>query len=384
MFRHPQRKNAPYPALAAAALVAALTLGCSKAPDGQGQAMPPLPVSVLSVQPTQVPNAIEIMAQTEGAKETEVRPRVGGILMKRLYEEGAPIKAGQPMYQIDRAPYEIALANAKASADQTAREEARLKGLIAQQAVSQKEYDDAVSANEMAQANLRNARLNLSWTTVVAPVSGVSGRSNKSEGNLLTISDAQALTSIYQTNPIWVRFGLSDSDMAKLPQGHITPKNVTGVELVLPDGTVYDKKGKLNFTASNIDTALGTQQLRAEFPNGDNRLLPGQYVKVRLITGMRDGAFLVPQGAVIQSDQGSVVMVADAQNKVAPRPVQTGNWLGQNWVILGGLKAGDRVIIDNLMKLKPGATVVPHPPQAAGAPGAAPGAQAAPAKQPKA
>ena len=172
--------------------------------------------------------------------------------------------------------------------------------------------------------------------------------------------------------------------MAKLPQGHITPKNVTGVELVLPDGTVYDKKGKLNFTASNIDTALGTQQLRAEFPNGDNRLLPGQYVKVRLITGMRDGAFLVPQGAVIQSDQGSVVMVADAQNKVAPRPVQTGNWLGQNWVILGGLKAGDRVIIDNLMKLKPGATVVPHPPQAAGAPGAAPGAQAAPAKQPKA
>lgn len=371
-------------AVAALALVTALATGCSdsQAP-AQGAAPPALPVTVLEAQPQRLPSSLELMAQTEGAKETEVRARVGGILVKRLYQEGALVKAGQPLFQIDRAPYEIALAEAKAKADQTAREEARLKGLLAHQAVSQKEYDDAASNNAVAQATLRQAQLNLSWTTVTAPVSGTSGRAVKSEGNLINTSDASLLTSVYQANPMWVRFGLAESDTAALPGGVLKPEMVTGVELIMPDGSTYAHTGKINFLASTIDPTLGTQQLRAEFDNKEGLLLPGQFVRVRLLTGEREGVFLVPQAAVMQTDQARLVMVADADNKVAPRPVETAEWRGKDWVITKGLKAGDKIIVDNLMKLRPGAPVAPHPPQAApgaqGQPAAAKPAEATPA-----
>jgi len=321
-----------------------------------------------------VPTSIEIMAQTEGARETEVRARVGGILVKRLYQEGETVKSGQPLFQIDRAPYEIALAEAKAKAEQTAREAPRLKGLAEAKAIAQKDYDDAVSANAMAQAALRQAELNLSWTTVTAPVAGTTGRAIKSDGNLVSTADS-LLTSIYQTNPIWVRFSLGESDLAKFAGGRVTAKDVKGVELVMGNGQKYDKPGKLNFLATNIDTTLGTQQLRAEFDNPDGLLLPGQFVRVRLLTGERDGAFLVPQTAVLQTEQGTLVMTVGAENKVAPRPVKAGEWYGKDWVILGGLNAGDKVIVDNLIKLRPGAPVAPHAP-------AVPGAeQASPAKK---
>ncbi|UCV12648.1 efflux RND transporter periplasmic adaptor subunit [Dechloromonas denitrificans] len=371
-----------------AALGAAVLVGCS---DNKAPAAPPrgpLPVTVLEVQPQRVPSSIEIMAQTEGARETEVRARVGGILVKRLYQEGETVKAGQPLFQIDRSTYEIALADAKAKAEQSAREMNRLKGLIEAKAISQKDYDDAVSANAIAQTALRQAELNLSWTTVTAPVSGTTGRAAKSEGNLISIGADSLLTSIYQMNPLWVRFSLGESDLAKFPNSRLTSKNVTGVELILPNGEVYPNPGKLNFLASNIDTTLGTQQLRAEFDNADNQLLPGQFVRIRLLTGERDGVFLVPQPAVIQTEQGPIVMLAGAEDKVAPRPVQLGEWRGKDWIVLGGLKAGDKVIVDNLMKLRPGAPVAPHGPgekPGAPAPAAAPAkeapAAAAPAKK---
>lgn len=367
-LRHPGLVRA----LGAAFLVSAVLAGCSgsdkQAAGGPG-GMGPLPVTVLDVQPQSIPSSVEVMAQTEGARETEVRARVGGILVKRLYQEGETVKAGQPLFQIDRSSYEIALAEAKAKAEQTAREAVRLKPLAAAKAISQKDYDDAVSANAIAQATLRQAELNLSWTTVTAPVAGTTGRAAKSEGNLIATSDS-LLTSIYQLNPMWVRFSLAESDIAKLPEGRLTPAAVTGVELILPDGSVYPMPGKLNFLASNIDTTLGTQQLRAEFPNADGHLLPGQFVRARLLTGQRDGVFLVPQVAVLQTDKGTMVMVADADNKVAPRPVQAGEWRGKDWVILGGLKAGDKVIVDNLMKLRPAMPVSPHAP---GVPPGAPG-----------
>ena len=356
------------PALAGAlsALFAGILLaGCS----GEKPAAPPMgpmPVTTLEMQPRKVPTSVEVMAQTEGARETEVRARVGGILVKRLYQEGETVKAGQPLFQIDRAPYEIALAEAKAKAEQTARESARLKGLAEAKAIAQKDADDAASADALAQAALRQAELNLSWTTVTAPVAGATGRAIKSDGNLISTGDT-LLTSIYQTNPIWVRFSLGESDLAKFPGKRVTAKDVTGVELVLGDGSVYDKRGKLNFLASNIDTTLGTQALRAEFDNAEQALLPGQFVRVRLLTGERDGAFLVPQSAVLQTERGTLVMTADAENKVAPRPVQAGEWLGKDWVILDGLKAGDKVIIDNLIKLRPGMPVNPHPPVVPGA-----------------
>lgn len=383
---HPTRVPAIAPRLAAALFV--LTLaglgGCSKSEQsaagpggaGPGGPMPALPVTVIEAQPTRVPIAVEVMAQTEGAKETEVRARVGGVITKRLYQEGAPVREGQALFQIDRSPYEIALAQAraalvgaKAQAEQAAREAGRLKGLLEKQAISRKEYDDATSTDAISQAallaaeaNLRQAELNLAWTTVTAPVAGQSGRALKSEGNLVVQGSDNLLTSIHQSNPMWVRFSLAESDTARLPGGRLSARAVTGVELVLPDGSVYPRKGRLNFLSSQIDPTLGTQQFRAEFDNGEGRLLPGQFVRVRLLTGTRDGVFLVPQSAVVQMEQGRLVMLAGPDNKVLPRPVQAGEWHGKDWVILGGLEAGDRVIVDNLMKLRPGASVAPHKP----------------------
>ena len=356
--------------LVASALGLTMLAGCSDSKPAAPPAMGPLPVSVLEVQPQRVPASVEVMAQTEGARETEVRARVGGILVKRLYQEGETVKAGQPLFQIDRSSYEIAVADAKARADQTERELKRMKTLIDAKAISQKNYDDALSANEIAQAALRQAQLNLSWTTVSAPVGGVTGRAVKSEGNLISVGEDSLLTSISQSNPIWVRFSLGDSDLLKLDGGRVTNKNVSGVQLVLADGTLYDKPGKLNFTASTIDTTLGTQALRAEFDNADGHLLPGQFVRIRLLTGERDGVFLVPQSAIMQTEQGALVMLADADNKVAPRPIQVAEWLGRNWAVTGGLQAGDRVIVDNLMKLRPGAPVAPKAPEAPGKPAA--------------
>ena len=359
--------------LGAVACVSAMFLAaCSGEKPATPAAPPPqaLPVTVIEMQAKNLPTVIELMAQTEGAKETEVRARVGGILVKRLYEEGTPVKAGQPLFQIDPAPYEIALAEARAKAEQTAREEGRLKGLLARQAISQKEYDDMASANAMAQAALRQAQLNLSWTTVTAPVAGTSGRATRSEGNLISSADPSPLTSIYQSNPMWVRFGLSDSDAASLPGGQLKTGMVSSVQLLLADGSVYDKPGKINFLAATIDPTLGTQQLRAEFDNRDGRLLPGQFVRIRLLTGERKGVFLVPQAAVMQTEQARLVMLADADNKVAPRPVETAEWQGSDWVVTKGLQAGDRVIVDNLMKLRPGAPVAPRGPQSAASPAA--------------
>jgi membrane fusion protein (multidrug efflux system) len=376
--------KAPTGALLALSFALALggLSGCSDSkqgaagPGGPGGGMPALPVTVIEAQPTKVPISVEVMAQTEGARETEVRARVGGIIVKRMYQEGEAVKEGQALFQIDRAPYEIALAQAKAAlagakaqAEQATRESARLKGLLDKQAISRKEFDDATSNDAIshaavlaAEATLRQAELNLAWTTVTAPVAGQSGRALKSEGNLVVQGSDNLLTSIHQSNPMWARFSLAESDTAKLPGGRLNPRSVTGVELVLPDGSVFPRKGRLNFQASQIDPVLGTQQFRAEFENGEGRLLPGQFVRVRVLTGMRDGVYLVPQAAVLQMEQGTMVMVAGPDNKVAPRPVQAGEWHGKDWVILGGLQPGDKVIVDNLMKLRPGAPVMPHKP----------------------
>ena len=337
-------------------------------------AMPSMPVSVIEVQPTSVPISAEAVAQTEGAKEVEIRPRVGGILLKRLYEEGAAVKAGQAMFLIDPVPFQINLSQAqaqlaeqKARVEQTRREEARLKDLLATQSISQREYDNAVSDNAMANANLqqvegnvREAALNSSYTTVTAPVSGIAGRFQFSEGALVA-PNTSLLTTIVQLSPIWVRFSFSDNELAQLG-GRLTEKNVQEVTLMLPDGTEYQQKGKLNFAASQIDPALGTQQLRATFENVDKRLLPGQFVRVRVTTGQHEGVFVLPQTAVLSGDQGRFVFVVNAKNEATPRPVVTGEWVGKDWVILEGLKAGDKVIIDNLIKLRPGAPVAPHAP----------------------
>ena len=336
-----------------------------------------LPVGVIAVQSTSVPIVAEAVAQTEGAKEVEIRPRVGGILLKRLYEEGASIKAGQSMFLIDPVPYQIALQQAKAAlaaqqarVEQATREEARLRGLLTSQSISQREYDNATSekatalANlQQAQANVHEAELNLSYTNVTAPISGVSGRFQFSEG-VLVAPNTSLLTTVSQISPIWVRFSFSDSEVKALG-GYLNQKTVKAVNLVLPDGSEYQQKGQLNFSASQIDPKLGTQQLRASFENADRQLLPGQFVRARITTGTRNGVFLVPLTAVLTGDQGKFVFVAEKSKEgktvAAVHPIKEAGWQGKNWVVLEGLKTGDQVIADNLMKVRPGAPVNPHP-----------------------
>lgn len=370
-------------------LSSSLLMACGQDKEGEGKpgAASPmtmaLPVTVMEVQPTSIPISAEAVAQTEGAKEVEIRPRVGGILLKRLYNEGEAVKAGASMFLIDPEPYKIALAQARAALaeqqariEQARREENRLKGLLETQSISEREYDTAVSdlavaraTAQRAEADVREAELNLSYTTVTAPVSGISGRFNFSEGALVE-PNTSLLTTVIQLSPIWVRFSLSDNELAQLG-GRLTEQNVKEVSLILPDGTEYKEKGKLNFAASQIDPTLGTQQLRATFENKDRRLLPGQFVRARVVTGERDGVFLLPQPAVMNSDQGKFVYVVDEQNQAVAQPVTTGDWVGKEWVVLSGLKAGDKVIVDNLLKVRPGMSVSPQ------LPGAQP-AQAAP------
>ena len=359
--------------------VAALTISVALAACGrndQASSQPPagvaMPVSVIEAQPTSVPVSAEAVAQTEGAREIEIRPRVGGILLKRLYEEGATVTAGHPMFLIDPVPYQNALAQAKAQLaeqkariEQTRREENRLQGLLTTQSISQREYDNAVSDNavtnaalQQAEVRVRDAKLNLSYATVTAPVGGISGRFQFSEGALVA-ANTSLLTTIVQLSPIWVRFSFSDNELARFG-GHLTEQNVQQVTLILPDGSEYQQKGQLNFAASQIDPMLGTQQLRATFDNAAQRLLPGQFVRVRVTTGKRTGIFVVPQTAVVTSDLGRFVYVVNEKNAATVRPVVAGNWVGTNWVILEGLNAGDKVIINNIIKLRPGTIVSPQ------------------------
>lgn len=354
-----------------------------------GGAMPPMPVTVVEANKQAVPIQVDAVGQAEGSKQVEVRARVPGILMKQTYQEGDRVKAGQTLFVIDRAANEIALSQAqaqlaqdRANLEKAEREAARLKPLVAEKAISQREYDDATSALAAARAavqagsaRLRDAQLDLSYTTVAAPISGVTGRAVQSLGSLVSTSgESSLLTTIHVTDPIWVRFALSDAEALQLRRAGAKAE----ATLELSDGSVYETKGKLNFQSSSVDTRTGMVSMRAEFPNPKLLLLPGQFVRVKVTTGARE-AFLVPQSALSQNDQGKIVFTVSPENTVAPRPVQTAGWYGQNWIVTDGLKPGDKVITDNLMKLRPGAPVAPHAPgQGPGAPPAA--NAAAPAK----
>ncbi len=331
-----------------------------------------LPVTVLAVMPTSAPRILDTIGQTEGAKEVEVRPRVGGILLKHLYEEGANVQANQSLFLIDPVPFEIVLQRAKAQLlEQQAkvadakREFVRMQRLLAKNFVSQRMYDTAVTTLAVEEAILKStheilkqAQLNLSYTKVVAPVAGVSGRARFSEGSLVEMQDS-LLTTIQQITPMWVRFSLSDHELLKLG-GQLTEQIVTAVTLILPDGNTYPFVGKINFAASSIDPMLGTQQLRAVFDNPDRRLLPGQFVRVHIQTGEYHNIFLIPQTSVLAGDAGKHVYLVNDKNKVVMQPVQAGDWIGKDWIILDGLKSGDRVIVDNLIKLRPEMIVAPQ------------------------
>jgi membrane fusion protein, multidrug efflux system len=348
--------------------------------------MPPMPVSLLTVQPRKVPVSIEAVATLEGLREVEVRARTSGTLQQQLYREGEPVKAGATLFRLERAPLEIgvdaaraAVAQAEARAEQARRETGRLSALVAERAISQREADDAASGAKTAEAallaaraQLREAQLNLGYTDVTAPIAGVAQRAQRSVGSLVSpTADGGLLTTLVQVDPIRVRFALSDSEAAQVRQGRGRQ-----VRLLGPDGVPSKEVGRLDFAASVIDPRLGTVQMRAEIANPGGQWLPGQFVRVQIITGEQE-AFVVPQVAVMTGDQGRFVWVMGADGKAAPKPVMAGPWQGKDWVIRSGLAAGDQVITDNVLKLRPGAAVQAAPPPGAGG-GAAPGGAGAP------
>lgn len=368
------------PGAAARALVL-IALGAVLAACGevgsqpQGQ-MPPPEVVVVTVEPKTLPVRYEYPGQTAGYREVEVRARVNGILLKRNYQEGATVKRGQSLFLIDPAPFQVALAKAEADLAtaearqaQAAREAERLKSVLDIKAVSRKEYDDAVSSSEIAAAEMKAARarvaeakLNLDYTRVEAPITGVSSRALQSEGTL--VSGPQVLlTSVTQVDPIYVIFGIPEADQLRIRRDvdagrlKLPSDRRFEVSVTLSDGVVYSKQGKLDFTDVRVNPAIGTIEARADLPNPDGALRPGQFVRVRLSGATRPNALTVPQRAVLEGPKGKFVYVVGAESKVEARPVAVGEWVGDAWVIDSGVAAGDKVVVDGVMKIGPGAPV---------------------------
>ena len=347
--------------------------------------MPPAQVSVMTVEAKTLPAVYEYTGQTLGSREVEVRARVTGILQKRNFTEGGPVKQGQSLFSIDPAPFiaaaaraEADVAGASARLDQARKNAGRMKPLFAENAVSQKEFDDATSAEAVADADLKAARarlteanLNLLYTKVESPIAGIAGRAQRSEGSLVPGPEV-LLTSVTQIDPIWVSFGISDNDQLRISTereaGRLqAPKDGNfEVTLKLADGTVYTQQGKLNFSDVRVSGATGTSERRAELPNPKGALRPGQFVRVTLKGATRPNAITVPQRAVLEGPQGKFVYVLSADSKAEPRPVQVGEWSGEDWIIISGLKPGDKVIVDGTARIfAPGSPVVVAEPQKA-------------------
>lgn len=379
----PQRRPLAFVLFATAIALA----GCGKkeeaAKGAPGAGGPPqaMPVTVVAVAPKTVPVVVEAVGQAEGSREAQIRARVSGILEKRLYQEGAPVPPGTTLFLIDPAPYELAAEQAKAALvqarvqkDLAETDAKRLEPLARDKAISQRELDTALASAKTAtaaiaaaEAKLKQAQLDLSYTKVSAPIGGITGRALQSEGSLITAnSESSLLTTVTQVNPIWVRFPLAEADYNRVRGGD--PRAVR-VQIVTQDGKVLADNGKLNFASTTVDAKTGAVELRGEFPNPGAKWLPGQFLKVHLLAGDQT-AILVPQNAVVQTDQAKLVMTVGADNKVVPKPVQTGSWIGGDMIITSGLAEGDKVIVDNLVKVRPGAPVAPHAPgeQPAGAP----------------
>jgi membrane fusion protein (multidrug efflux system) len=363
-------------ALLAIALSATLFAGCERAGSQPPNGRPPPEVTVITVEPRTVPATFEYTGQTAGRREVEVRARVTGILLKRNYREGDAVTAGQSLFTVDPAPFEAALARAQADVasaearlEQARRNSARLEPLFAAKAVSRKEYDDATSAEEIAaadvkaaRARLTEARLNLDYTRVEAPIVGIAGRAQRSEGNYVSGPDV-LLTTVTQINPIYVLFGISDEERLKLNReaeaGRLTlPKDGQfEVSVKLAEGSTYANSGRLNFSDVRISGTTGTSEARAELPNPTGLLRPGQFVRVILKGAERPDAILVPQRAVLEGPKGKFVYIVTAEDKAEPRPVEVGDWQGDDWIVTAGLNPGDKVIVDGVMKIGPGAPV---------------------------
>ena len=358
--------------LLGAALLALVGCRQESAPPVAG----PLPVAIITVSPADLAQQAVAPAQVEGVREVEVRARVTGILQTVDYAEGAKVKAGDLLFRIDPAPYAAAhalaraqLAQEAARAEQATAEAARQATLFKQKAASRKEADDAqaqaaaaVGAREAAAARAELAKLDLDYCEVRSPIAGVAGRRLRTEGTLVNpIGPDGLLTTVVRADEVWARFGLSEADFHRLFPAGAAGAAGADVALLRPDGSVHPARGKVDFAATQVDTRLGTVQLRARFANADGALLAGQFVRVRITGGKAKDAYLVPQQALVQAPSGRSVFVIGAGDRAEARTVTLGETQGGDIVILAGLRAGDRVILNQLHKLRPGSPVVVAP-----------------------
>jgi len=382
-----------YTPLAFAVITLSLMAACGKK-ESAPPAPPPPTVSVITVAPSVVAVSNELPGRIEAYRIAQVRARTAGIVLKRVFEEGSDVKAGQVLFRIDPAQFQAsfesaqaAVSKAEANLAQAELKVKRYKPLLSAQAVSQQEYDDAVTAQKQAAADLANARaartnagLTLGYATVTSPISGRVGRALVTEGALVGQGEATPMATVQQLDPIYVTITQSSTELLALKRalasGQIKSmgKDQARVTLVTEDGQEYGTAGKLLFSDVAVDESTGSVSMRAEFPNPKRTLLPGMYVRAHLEQGVNEAAITVPQQAIVRGAEGSSVMVVGADNKVVAQPVQAEASQGNNWIVSSGLKGGERIIVEGFQKAKPGTPVTPVAWKAA-----APAAPAAPA-----
>jgi membrane fusion protein (multidrug efflux system) len=347
--------------------------GCKK--EAPAPAAGPLQVTALTVEPRDTPVQFEFVGQTVSSREVQIQARVDGFLDRRLYREGDMVHAGQPMFQMDRKPFEAALQTAQGQlAQQRARVEvaaanlARVRPLAARNAVSKTDLDDAVGAEKSARASViaaegevRKAELNLGYTTIQSPLEGLSSFAKRQEGSYLTVGQEGLLTTVSKIDPIWVNFSVSENQKLsysdQVAKGQlIFPKNMNfEVEVLLADGSAFPHRGRINFSAPTFDAQTGTFLVRTELPNPEGTLRPGQFVRARMYGAVRPAAVRVPQRAVQQGAKSHYVWVVGNDGKAKQRVVEVGDWYGDEWFINDGLKRGERVVVDGAGRVSPAA-----------------------------
>ena len=358
-------------------LLSLMLLACEEGGKGAPGSSGPREVVIIKLEPRREVYTTALAGRIASFQVAEVRPQVGGILQQRLFTEGADVKAGQALYQIDPATYEAALDSAqaalmKAEANVTpARLKAeRFRELLAIKAVSKKEYDDAQAAFKQAEADVavnraavKTARINLEYTKVRSPISGRIGKSAFTPGALVTANQAQALTSVRQLDPVYVDITQSSQDLLRLraqfTNGELrSAAEEAPVRLKLENGAMYPHEGRLQFTDVSVDESTGMVSLRALFPNPEHILLPGMYVRAVIAEGVDENALLVPQRALRRDPKGQAsVLLVDGGGKVDVRLVDVGRTVGDSWQVLSGLKPGDRVIVEGGQNVRPGMSV---------------------------
>jgi RND family efflux transporter MFP subunit len=352
-------------------MVLTITNGCSS--SAEKPAPPPPGVTVTLATQRDVPIHQEWVGTMSGNVDADIRPKVEGFLLSRLYTEGSYITKGTPMFQLDRRQAQAAveqaegnLARTRASLGQAQIDVRRYTPLVAQKAVSQAELDKALSSESAAkagvdanQAAVDNAKLNLGWTTVTAPISGIAGVSKVQVGDLMT--PTTTMTTISSVNPIYVDINVAEQDYLRFVREKTGRKAGQDIELILGDGTTYPRRGHALFVNREVDSRTGTIQVRGEFPNPGNVLRPGQYARIRAVTEMRKSAVLIPQQAVSELQGVYQVGVVTSDNKVTIKAVKLGPQFGNMWVVESGLQAGDNVVVDGLQRIKTGMTVAPTP-----------------------